>query len=87
MIRQVRSLNVNDTLAIVDQIPNLNVPARLVWGAADQFQKIGYGYRLAYELGASIERIEGGKHFVPEDHPERVAAAVNALLEQTVPDR
>ncbi len=63
------------------------MPARLVWGAADQFQKIGYGYRLAYELGASIERIEGGKHFVPEDHPEQVATAVNELLEQTVPDR
>ena len=87
MIRQVRSLNVNDTLAIADQIPNLDVPARLVWGAADRFQEIGYGYRLAYDLGAPIERIEGGKHFVPEDHPEQVAAAVNELLEQTAPDR
>ena len=87
MIRQVRSLDVNDTLAIADQIPNLNVPARLVWGAADQFQKIGYGYRLAHELGALIERIEDGKHFVPEDHPERVAAAVNELLEQAAPGR
>ena len=87
MIRQVRSLDVNDTLAIADQIPNLNVPARLVWGAADQFQKIGYGYRLAHELGAPIERIEDGKHFVPEDHPERVAAAVNELLEQAAPGR
>jgi pimeloyl-ACP methyl ester carboxylesterase len=87
MIRQVRSLDVNDTLAIAEQIPNLEVPARLVWGAADQFQKIGYGYRLAYELGASIERIEDGKHFVPEDHPKRVAAAVNELLEQTAPNR
>ena len=85
MIRQVRSLNVNDTLAIADQIPNLYVPARLVWGAADRFQEIGYGYRLAHELGAPIERIEGGKHFVPEDHPEQVAAAVNALLEQAAP--
>jgi pimeloyl-ACP methyl ester carboxylesterase len=87
MIQQIRSLNVNDTLAIADQIPNLDVPARLVWGAEDQFQKIGYGYRLAYELGASIERIEDGKHFVPEDHPEQVATAVNELLEQTVPNR
>lgn len=86
MIRQVRSLNVNDTLAIADQIPKLNVPARLAWGAADQFQKIGYGYRLAYELGAPINRIEEGKHFVPEDHPEEVAAAVNELLVQTVPE-
>ena len=87
MIRQVRSLDVNDTLAIAEQIPNLEVPARLVWGAADQFQKIGYGYRLAYELGASIERIEDGKHFVPEDHAEQVTAAVNELLGQTAPDR
>ncbi len=51
-----------------------------MWGAADKFQEIGYGYRLAYELGAPIERIEDGKHFVPEDHPEEVAAAVNELL-------
>ena len=87
MIRQARYLSVNDTLAIADQIPSLKVPTRLVWGAADQFQKIGYGYRLAYELGAPLDRIEEGKHFVPEDHPEEVAAAVNELLEQTAPDR
>ena len=83
LVRQARSLDVNDTLAVANQIPNLEVPARLVWGAADEFQEIGYGYRLAYELGASIERIEGAKHFVPEDHPEEVAAAVNGLLKQT----
>jgi len=81
MVRQTRSLDVRDTLAVANRIPELDVPARLVWGAADQFQEIGYGYRLAYELGAPIERIEEGKHFVPEDHPEPVAAAVNALLE------
>lgn len=85
MIRQVRSLDVEDTLAIAGRIPNLDVPARLVWGAADRFQEIGYGYRLAYELGGKIERVEGGKHFVPEDHPEQVAANVNDLLEQTAP--
>ena len=63
-----------------DRLPHLGVPARLVWGAADRFQQIGYGYRLAYELGARLDRIEGGKHFVPEDHAERVAATVNDLL-------
>jgi len=83
MIRQVRSLDVRNTLAVADRIPHLDLPARIVWGAADQFQKIGYGYRLAYELGAPLDRIEVGKHFVPEDHPGRVAAAVNDLLQQT----
>ena len=87
LMRQVRSLNVQDTLAVADRIPSLNVPARLVWGAADRFQKIGYGYRLAYELGAQMDRIEEGKHFVPEDHPEPVAAAVNELVEQASPQR
>ncbi|HZY66172.1 MAG TPA: alpha/beta hydrolase [Rubrobacteraceae bacterium] len=82
LVRQTRSLNVQDTLAVSDRIPDLDVPARIVWGAADQFQKIGYGYRLAYELGAPLDRVEGGKHFLPEDHPDRVAATVNALLEQ-----
>jgi len=81
MVRQVRSLDVRDTLAVADRIPHLDAPARIVWGAADRFQKIGYGYRLAYELGAPIERVESGKHFTPEDHPEAVSAAVNELLE------
>lgn len=71
-----------DTLAISGRIPELDVPAHIVWGTADQFQKIGYGYRLAYEVGAPLERIESGKHFTPEDHPGPVAGAVNELLEE-----
>lgn len=80
-MRQVRSLDVRDTLAVADRLPGLEVPVRLVWGAADQFQKIGYGYRLAYETGGRLDRVEDGKHFMPEDHPGPVAAAVNDLLE------
>jgi pimeloyl-ACP methyl ester carboxylesterase len=85
--RQLRSLDVQDTLAISGEIPDLRLPVRLVWGAADQFQKIGYGYRLAYELGATIDRIEAGKHFVPEDHAQRVAAAVTDVLQQAASNR
>ena len=82
LVRQARSLDVRDTLGVAAQISYLDVPARLVWGTADGFQPIGYGYRLAYELGARIERVEGARHFVPEDHPDEVAAAVNGLLEE-----
>lgn len=80
MVRQARSLDSADTMAVADSIPSLDIPARIVWGAADRFQPIGYGYRLAYELGATLERVEGGKHFTPEDHPEPIARAVNSLL-------
>jgi pimeloyl-ACP methyl ester carboxylesterase len=80
MVRQARSLDSADTLVVADDIPNLDVPARVVWGVADGFQPIGYGYRLAYELGGTLERVEGGKHFTPEDHPEPIARAVRSLL-------
>lgn len=81
-IRQVRSLNVHDTLAVRDALPHLDVPARVVWGAADFFQKVRYGEYFARDLGTTLERIEGGKHFTPEDHPDVVAGAVNSLLRE-----
>jgi len=79
-IRQVRSLDVQDTLSIQSALPHLNIPARVVWGAADQFQKIRYGGRFARDLGTTLRRIKGGKHFTPEDHPDVIAASLNELL-------
>lgn len=79
-IRQVDALDTADTLSVADELPELNVPARVVWGAADGFQKIEYGERFARDLRAPLRRIEGGKHFTPEDHPELVAEEINQLL-------
>ncbi|MDP8932015.1 MAG: alpha/beta fold hydrolase [Actinomycetota bacterium] len=80
MARQVEALNVRDTLAIVDQLATLDVPARVVWGAADAYQKVTYGHRLAGDLRTELRRIEGGKHFTPEDHPDAIAAATNEVV-------
>lgn len=78
-VRQVDSLNVQDTLAVVDDLPRLGIPARIVWGAADQFQKIEYGERFARDLSAPLRRIDGGKHFTPEDHSDIVAQEIDQL--------
>lgn len=80
LIRQMDSLNVQDTLSVADELPKLNVPARIVWGAADQFQKVSYGERFARDLKAPLTRIEGAKHFTPEDHPDIVAQGINDLI-------
>lgn len=80
MVRQVEALDVNDTLAIADQLPSLNIPARLAWGDADQFQKIGYAERFSRDLGAPLRRISGGKHFTPEDHSQVIAEEIMALV-------
>ena len=80
--RQVEALHTSDTLAVEDDLPGLDVPARLAWGAADQFQTIDYGERFARDLSAPLRRIEGGKHFTPEDHPDIIAEEISALVDQ-----
>lgn len=80
-VRQTQSLDVEDTKAISDRLSTLNIPARVAWGAADEFQKIEYGERLARDLNAPLRRIEGGLHFTPEDHPQIIAEEINALAE------
>ncbi|WP_199432972.1 alpha/beta fold hydrolase [Qaidamihabitans albus] len=80
LARQVSALDVRDTLAVADRLPALDLPARVVWGAADQFQQVSYGERLARDLGTELDRIAGGRHFTPEDHPDRIATAVGDVL-------
>ncbi|MCA1699473.1 MAG: alpha/beta hydrolase [Actinobacteria bacterium] len=79
-LRQIRSLNTRDTADLAAQLPSLDVPAAIVWGAADRFQKLTYGQRLARDLRAPIDEVDAGKHFVPEDHPDRVASAIGEVL-------
>jgi pimeloyl-ACP methyl ester carboxylesterase len=79
-VRQIKALDTRDTLAVADRLPNLNLPARLIWGTADRYQKIEVGERLARDLKAPLRRIEGAKHFTPEDHPEVVAEEIDLLL-------
>lgn len=52
LVRQVRSLDAGGTLAVWGELAGLRVPARVVWGAAGQFQKVRYGERFAVGLGA-----------------------------------
>lgn len=80
LARQVTALHVDDTLAVAEQLRELDVPTQLVWGAADRFQPVDYGERFAADLDGDLWRIEGGKHFVPEDHPGDVAGAVERAV-------
>jgi pimeloyl-ACP methyl ester carboxylesterase len=79
-VRQVKSLDVQDTLSVADALPRLSIPARVAWGAADRFQKIRYAERFARELGAPLRRIEKGRHFTPEDQPETIASEISFLV-------
>jgi pimeloyl-ACP methyl ester carboxylesterase len=86
-VRQARSLNNRDTMEIADRLQSTRIPSRVVWGAADPFLPVRYGERLATDLGTHLQRIEGGKHFTPEDHPDIVAGAVNDVLREVTGER
>lgn len=80
LARQATWLHTRDTLQIADELPTLRVPSRVVWGAADPFQKVAYGERYAWDLGCELQRIEDGRHFTPEDHPDAIADAINEVV-------
>jgi pimeloyl-ACP methyl ester carboxylesterase len=80
-VRQIRSLRTQDTLEIAGRLDQLGVPAAVVWGGSDQFQKLDYGRRLAADLRADLTVVDRGRHFMPEDHPDEVAAAIRRVLE------
>lgn len=81
LARQVAALDVDDTLAVSPNIPALaGIPSRIIWGAADPFQPVTYGERFARDLGTTVQRIEGGKHFTPEDRPDEIAHGVRQLV-------
>lgn len=80
LMSQVTALDPVDTIAVADRLPGLDLPTRVVWGEADQFQKVSFGQRLAADLRTDLRRISGGKHFTPEDHPGFLAEAINDVL-------
>ena len=79
-VRQVRSLRTRDTLEVAPLLSQLRVPAGVIWGAADRFQKLAYGQRLARDLRADLDSVPNAKHFMPEDHPSEVAATIRRVV-------
>lgn len=63
------------------RLGTLTQPTSVLWGASDPFLPVSGAARLRDAIpGATLEVIEGARHFTPEDAPERVASAVTALL-------
>lgn len=55
-------------------------PALLVWGMADRFFKPAFAHRLRDAfIDARLVEIEGGRTFVPHDHPNRLAEEIAAV--------
>lgn len=85
-LRCARALDTAHTAEIAAQVEALDVPALVLWGRHDPFQKLVYGERLARSMRkARLEVCEDGGHFLPEDRPDWVAGQIGAFLSATIP--
>ena len=59
------------------------MPTLILWGAGDEFLPVDYATRFAGQIpGSKLVLLEGVRHFLFEDEPERCAEAVLDFLEQ-----
>lgn len=60
------------------------IPMLLLWGAEEQFNppELGSAIRQALPAGTCYEVVEKAGHSLPEDRPDRVAAAVARFLRE-----
>jgi pimeloyl-ACP methyl ester carboxylesterase len=79
--KQVDSVNTLDTLNIASRLPDLRLPARVVWAEHDMLS-LESGERLAADLRAPFTCLPNAKHFTPEDHPDVIARNINEVLAQ-----
>jgi pimeloyl-ACP methyl ester carboxylesterase len=78
-IRNTRAMDPQITAEIAPRLAEIAVPAHVVWGKDDRFQKERWAPRLRDAIpGATLTVLDGG-HFLPWDRPAEVAAEVRSL--------
>jgi pimeloyl-ACP methyl ester carboxylesterase len=72
-----------DLLDTSTRLGSFGKPVLLVWGAADPFFKLELAQRLeqAFDGHARLVTVDGGRTFVPLDHPQRVAEEIAAFAD------
>lgn len=71
-----------DTLAAAAKLPDLDLPALLVWGTEDTLFPVSDAERLRDTLAdATLVLVPGAKTLVPLDRPDAVAAAIGEFID------
>jgi pimeloyl-ACP methyl ester carboxylesterase len=81
LFRSLRRLNPEYTLAIGDQLRQLEHETLIIWGRQDPFQKPSYAEQLRAAIpNARLAWIENAAHWVMEERPAQVAAELKTFL-------
>ncbi|MGH2868685.1 MAG: alpha/beta fold hydrolase [Solirubrobacteraceae bacterium] len=78
--RFARAVDPQDLNAASDRLGGFDGSALLVWGTGDRFFKLDFARRLRDKFAdARLVEIEGGRTFIPHDHPARLATEIAAF--------
>jgi haloalkane dehalogenase len=83
MLDLYRSFDLDELKPYQARLAALEVPALILWGQQDEFLPLDYATRFAEQLpGSKLALLEGVRHFLFEDEPERCAQEVIDFLRQ-----
>jgi 2-hydroxymuconate-semialdehyde hydrolase len=78
-MRNARAMDPSITEEVAPRLRDLRVPAHVVWGERDPFQKVRWASRVRDAIpGATLTTLPGG-HFLPWELPVEVAREIRAL--------
>jgi 2-hydroxymuconate-semialdehyde hydrolase len=82
-MRNARAMDPRITQEVAPRLAEVEVPAHVVWGRRDPFQKVRWAERLRAAIpGATLTVLDGG-HFLPWDRPAEVAGEIRDLAART----
>ena len=80
-MQHLTALDSADTAALASRLGEIVAPTAILWGAHDPFLPPSLARRLQEAIpGATLEVIADGRHFIPEESPEQIGAALSTLL-------
>jgi haloalkane dehalogenase len=83
MLELYRSFDPDELAPYERRLAALGVPALVLWGQADEYIPVDYASRFAREIpGSKRVLLDGVRHFLFEDEPERCAQEVLDFLRQ-----
>lgn len=81
LFRNFRRLNPEYTQAIADELKHLDHETLILWGREDPFQQPAYAEKLRNAIpNAELTWIDDAAHWIMEEKPSDVAAALKAFL-------
>jgi haloalkane dehalogenase len=83
MLQLYRSFDLDELKPYQRRLAALEVPTLILWGQGDEYLPVDYASRFAREIpGSKLVLLEGVRHFLFEDEPERCAQEVIKFLRQ-----